>query len=418
MSRYDEIQEIKDILHDIEGVNYGRVMALDLYNERLLYLFKIILDTIFFEYNLKFNKKHSSHLIYYNTYYKRSDYDEIINNYKKIIQDYDEILIVRNVSLLGLFKRIFSFFIFYKQYKNYNLRLIDKIKVSMLMIKYQVINNKITSYLEENSYDLCTTFCDAHSTDNLITQVCKKRNLTTITLQHGQYRYLKRGNETPDCEAYENFISDYLLCWGQATIDEFKKAGIDEERLIKVGALKKFSLNKRIESLQEKRNVFGVILNGETYQSSNIKMLNIAKQISDKLNMDYIVRLHPKNNLNFYKNYIHKSKNVKIVRVEDSRDYIESVDFSLIHMTGVYLELLSYCKPFFVLEDEYTEDIFLFPQVSFKDMEEFYNKYNYFILNGEKSFNELYNMYKYFNHTGDIKLNYKNALTYIVSQKR
>ena len=68
--------------------------------------------------------------------------------------------------------------------------------------------------------------------------------------------------------------------------------------------------------------------------------------------------MHPKNNVERYLKFVNKeylseySANVKNV------EYVEKVDFSIIHMTGVFVELLGLNSVLFVYDDKYMEELF------------------------------------------------------------
>lgn len=410
-TRYSEIQKIKQKLSG-DSINFGKVMALDLYNEKSIYFIKIIKDALIYEYNFILKDNKASHLLFSNISKNRRDYIEIFDKYKAIVENYDEVSLEKKFVFKSIVVNMYRFFLEMYNSKNLeNIKFFDKLRLSLLMVKYKNMQRSFKGMININSYDLCTTFCDAHSADNLVAQICNSANIKTITLQHGQYRGLKQGLETPDSEAYDNFVSDYLLCWGQATVDEFVSKGVCEERLIKVGALKEYSNSKKNISLFENENVFGVILNGETYRESNLKMLKIANELSETLNMDYVVRLHPKNKSNFYKKVV--KKNTKFIKDINGKSYSNLVSFSLIHMSGVYLELLSGSEPFFILDDRYTEQLFLFPEGSFRNSNELIEKYNYYLSNPVEYQDILSAKFDYFNFPGTKKSNYINALSYI-----
>ncbi|WP_371017770.1 hypothetical protein [Pseudalkalibacillus sp. JSM 102089] len=410
MKRYKEVQRIKEIL-EVDGINYGRVMATELYNEKKIYLIKIMLEALFYDYILNFNNKGSNTLVEFSTdLYKRKDYDYIVDNYLKFLPEQTVLKVNKRLSMSGV---IFKFFnsvrYFIKISNKTTLKKIDKIKVSLLLVKYMKLNTLIEEAIKTRDIILCTTFCDAHPIGNLLVQICKKYKITTATLQHGQYRFLQPGKETPDAEAYKNFISDYMFSWGQATVDEFKKSEVNESRFLKVGAIKPFSFDNGSFIEESQNGVFGVILNGETYNESNYSLLKNASEIAESLNMKYIVRFHPKNNQNKYKSLLRSNRIIKTVKNINGKKFLEEVDFSLIHMSGVYVEMLSYNAPFFVLDDKYTEQIFKDDILTFSNLKQFMVKYRYFQENTNSYKERLFRRYTYFNKLGSTEENYKNA---------
>jgi uncharacterized protein YlbG (UPF0298 family) len=411
MERYKFIQKLKTELK-IGSIQYGNVLAIDLYARNIKYFIKILLESIFYTYNFTFTPGKKNILIQYS--YKdlgRKDYDYIINKLNSIEEDADNLVIykVMKINLLSVLSNIVlsvKFFSLLNYKKDYCL--IDKIKISLLLVKYTKLEKKITNFLKDKKYNLVITFCDAHGVDNLFTQICNNKSIITATLQHGQYRILKTGKETPDAEAYMNFISNYLLAWGKATAEEFIKAGISEDRIKVLGALKPFSYYESIELNETK--LFGVILNGDTYYESNLKMLEIAEKFATHTSKKYIIRLHPKNKKKLYKKYL-ESQNVKeVVKNIEGIKYIKKVEFSILHMTGVYVEMLSLRAPFFVLDDMYTEDLFKSTKLTFCNLEELNIHYKDFLKNRHYILENISVNYHYFNDSENIEQNYKNFI--------
>ena len=234
----------------------------------------------------------------------------------------------------------------------------NKLYLSILLAEYHIALSKIEKNLNFD-YDLITTFCDAHNVEHYIAQRYKNSGVKTITLQHGQYKVIKNEYIIGDNEAYNNFISDYILLWGEKTKDEFLKAGISEDRLIVVGALKNKFYSKFTDLLS---NHFCVSLDGEAYEQSNFAMINIANQISDKIAANYTIRFHPKNN---------KTKYIKATNKYYVDQNYNFAYFQIIHMSSVIFEYLTKNIPIYVFYDEQSEEIFNIEDVIFNDLESF-----------------------------------------------
>src|SRR5690606_12729215 len=97
---------------------------------------------------------------------------------------------------------------------------------AVLIAKYRTTADKIFSPLLTGRKTL-VTFCDAQAPENLMAQMARSAGIASFTNQHGQYRVLDASNMSPDAEAYANFVSDYMFCWGEATRKEFVKAGFN-----------------------------------------------------------------------------------------------------------------------------------------------------------------------------------------------
>jgi len=400
----------------INHINYGRVIATKMYPKGLKYTLCLFVQLLFFNYKFShINNRKNILSVYSYSNNNRKDYDEIMENFRAILGKHDELNLVLKPSFKHFFQKIKSLINNYMVYKKHNLE--DKLKVAILVSFYSVIEQEINKIMIANKYDLVVTFCDAHHIENLTAQIAMKNNIRTATLQHGQYRFIREGFENGDCEAYENFISDYLLTWGQATVDEFKKFNISEERMLKVGALRKFS-NNTFHVKEISTGIFGVILSGETYKESNVSMIELANQIAKEFNMKYILRLHPKNHAVFYESHCDLRYLNTVIQNVENIEYIEQVDFSLVHMTGVFVELLSLGTAIFVFTDEYLEDLFKTSGVNICNIDDFRRHYTNFIKNKDETLLRLKQQYRYFNEGGNIEENYKNAINFIINSKR
>lgn len=399
----------------INGIDYSRAIATRAYDFSVKHYLKEFVRAIVFEYKIDYKNNDGKILLAYS--YKggnRKDYDYIVDTFEGLVsRKVDRINFIYKVSLVGSIKKLALFFRLYN-------RFFEKIEkpffASLLVIQFLNYDEKIKKLINWKKYNLLVTFCDAHGVENIIAQIAKENDTLTATLQHGQYRVLKKEIENADIEAYENFISDYLLAWGKATQDEFIKAGIDGKRVIPVGAIKKFSENKRIINTSVK-GVFGVVLDGETYEKSNIKLIKYANVLSEKYGLKYILRLHPKNNLEKYKMYCDKKYHEDSIKSIENEQYAEKVDFSILHMTGVFVELLSINSPLFVMVDECTEDIFKIEKSYFTNSEELCGLYDYILKNKSDFLEAQYKTYRYYNEKGTLASNYNRAIKDILEKE-
>lgn len=405
----DKIKYIKENKFlNIDGINYGRVMACELYDTSIKAYCKHLCKCLLFDFKLvQSNSPNFDLLFFYSLKHaKRLDYDEIKDNFLKIFNECSCLDSVRYFSLIGVFKKIILILKYYISFRN-------KIKVTpllcaILVTEYKELYLKFKD-IDVNNFKLIVSFCDSHPEDNLFTQFIKNKGVITCTLQHGQYRILNENKLNADAEAYKNFISDCLLAWGKATQDEFSLYGINPKRVVPVGALKRFSfINRQIQHIMT--GVFGVVLSGDTYTKSNIDMIIAANKIAEIYNMKYFVRFHPRNNIDLYLKYINKSYLKEFSNNVSNEQYVAKVDFSIIHMTGVFVELLGLNSILFVYKDEFLEKIFEIKNFVFKNIDDFNRAYLYYIKNKSESYDYQYKIYKYFNNSNNIEENYKEVI--------
>lgn len=411
--RIEQIRNHKALT--IDGINYGRVIAMDLYDTTLRGYIKQLVKCLLFEYQVKRKGECDCILEYSLSYVKRRDYDGIRDFFLKIFPDFSYLSIDKVKSIKHIFSKVIFCFVRWMRF------LINGVKspflCAILVTEYKPLERKIIDVVCFDKIKLATSFCDAKGEDNLFTQLANARGVKTVTLQHGQYRVLSEENEKADVEAYKNFISDYLLAWGEVTKREFIKGGISGERVLPVGALKSFS-GAAIAPKHKSKGVFGVVLCGEIYAGTNMDMINLANKLAEKYGLKYFLRMHPKNNVKRYLKYVNKdvlseySVNVK------NEEYVEKVDFSIIHMTGVFVELLGLNSVLFVYDDKYMEDLFKIVPYTFSEEKKLFSLYEKMLECREEIETEQYKYYIDFNNGCHIEENYKDAISMIMMEDK
>jgi hypothetical protein len=407
--KYDDIQKLKsnEILRS-EGINYARVMATRLYTDDWIYTLKIIFLAIFYEVALKYKNNNSSILLSHTHNPDiRKDYDFIVKKLKKIIDTFNELTLEKKINPLKVAGKMFDFFKLVFKNRKLNVGFSDLLRISALELYFKKIFNKLDAL--EFDEQLYISFSDSNQEENLFAQYFVNKKIKTATLQHGQYRYIKKGFEVADVEGYLNFVSDYFFAWGEKTRIEWSKAGIDSSRILKLGALKEFTKKNTGKKHIKSNESFVVILGGDVYSKSNIRMIKIANEISKQYKFKYYLRLHPMNKISLYLK--HTNSNYRGVLAN------QGVDFSILHMTGVFVEMLSKSETFFVFEDDYTEEIFKLGLIKFNTLEDFSKKYNFLMNNKELFLNEMKNIYSEFNCASsdeDLTKNYQNAIKNIL----
>lgn len=389
---FSSIQELKKnpILFS-NNINYGRVMSAKLYPNGKMYTAKCFILAAIFEPTLKYTDINSNVIISKNfELEKRSDYLFIFNQLRNFIPS-NQLVFHRKKSIGSFFRNMVMIYKNYKKNRAIDDSFHNILRISSLELYYKKLPEKLNC-LDLKS-KLYISFCDSYLEENLLTQYFNQKKISTATLQHGQYKYIRAGFENTETEAYLNFISNYLFAWGKITEREFLKAGIRKSRILTVGALKEFT-DRKSDSTKTAGNRFLIILDGETHHESNINMIKAANKISEKFQLEYDIRYHPdnyrKNYVKVTNNYYHESYNV-------AHDNLSYYEFSILHMSGVFVEMLSYNLPFFVYEDKYTEDIFKLELITFKTTQDFKKLYIYMRSNKVTFLERLDHLYLQYN---------------------
>ncbi|MEE3650974.1 MULTISPECIES: hypothetical protein [unclassified Brenneria] len=178
----------------------------------------------------------------------------------------------------------------------------DKILISSF---FSYLMNYIDT-LEKKRVDMpeaYIAFCSSHMDEGVLDTFFKNKNIRTYTLQHGLYFICD--NKNIDMIAYENIISDRLLCWGEYTKNEFSRYGVPREQMLVAGYPNETKkLGKR--TLQGKPCIL-VLLSRYTFHANNMKMLKLLSSLKlqdPEIKID--VKMHPSLQINDYNEIFEK----------------------------------------------------------------------------------------------------------------
>lgn len=143
------------------------------------------------------------------------------------------------------------------------------------------------------------SFSSAHTVEALTTLLCKRRGIVTYTLQHG-VAHVHPDPKPIDSISYENFISDFQLCWGEYSRQEYISFGIDPARLLLAGCPREVTSQKK----KTKNQVCLVFLAREAHCKLNSVVL---KYISDIKAINFLIKPHPSLSKSEYQNIFEKN---------------------------------------------------------------------------------------------------------------
>ncbi len=383
MNEYEFYIKYKEILNSnkllFNEVKVGNVLALDLWRlKELKYkdTIKEIIKALLFEnYDIEIDEYSiENDILMLYSVDNRIDHKRSFDNVCKCIRNKD-ICIVSNNKKINLkkiknIKDIIKFFSKLKFIKSIKYRLF----IALRIFNYEYISNKIYTELKNKNYKNIVTFCDALPIENIVIQ--KSVNSCNVTLQHGQYIYQTK-NKNINVLPYENFSSDYMLVWGESTVDELAKYDIDKSRLIVTGCPKFINNEENIIKEKIDNNVFGILLNNEQQNQSNFRMIELANEICKITGKKYILKMHPSNKLEDYINIIDKSCLLEVLdKNKTIFEYAKMVEFSIVHTSSVYVELNCINSPAFRYKDENYLSMYECDKDEFSSIDEFLEKYN------------------------------------------
>lgn len=212
---------------------------------------------------------------------------------------------------------------------------------------------KIFNYIQlveqtevSKSVERYVCFNSAYKEESLLTLYFKKRDIETVTLQHGIFCDFKMVIPF-DYINLGNLIADKVLCWGQSTVDYLVSKGFDKSRLILMGNPK--YIDTQIDSVNQSFKKCLVLLGRQIYVPSNDKLLALLKEFNKNHNNQilFYIKKHP-----FLMDSDHKSfasiadQMIFLGKEHSVQEVLRSdfVDFTIAVNTTAYYESLALGK--------------------------------------------------------------------------
>lgn len=315
--------------------------------EKLKFFLSFISMSISSKYEYSFNKSGESkdeELLFYfsHIYESRKDYLDSFDKIKSIFSSRTELtgkttgrkVKFRNLKLLAL-APVWMF-----QLSKLDCSLQIKICILHGLFPLKAWYDFVCQDVDPKNYSTLIVFFDARSYDNIIVQYFKSNNIRTATLQHGHFNAASRIVDNTNI-AFEGFISDIFLMWGEYSKNEAIKSGIDPKRIKTVGCPKYIGLDQKLTRNQT--YLFGLVLDGEGRENlkTNIEMIRIANEFAKEKNMKCVIKPHPVSDISVFEDYIDEKYLFRITAKDESVvEYAETVDFSIVMGSSVYSELL------------------------------------------------------------------------------
>lgn len=164
-----------------------------------------------------------------------------------------------------------------------------------------------------NEFKVFVSFSDMQSVDYIAACYFKRRQVTTVSLQHGLY--VDYGNiDTINVINYENHASDYILTWGSDTSKLIKKYHSSAHPVI----CGKPNLRRLpAEETAKKINRLLVVFDQEIFAPQNIEMYKISTQLAKEIGVKIAPRFHPHNNIPAYEKHFGRMVAEAEVRPDD-----------------------------------------------------------------------------------------------------
>lgn len=312
----------------------------------------------------------------------RSDYKDLAYAAQKLYTDSDVIALwnvpKNKISFFG-FTNLKNFFCSFWIILSRSIGSGITTKLYYISFLLKILNQ--ISLIEKNSTNVSIRryicFNSAYKEEAILTSFFNKRNIETITMQHGIFCDFKISIPF-DIINHENLLSQKLLCWGQSTVDYMSKKGMSADRFILEGNLKYRDI--QIDNINQKFKTCLVLLGRGNYIETNNKLLELLSSYN-KLNegkITFFIKKHPFLHDEEHKQYASVKNNIIFLGKEHAVQEVLSsdlVDFSISVNTTAYYESLALGKPCLRWTESENEEFYGMDD-KFENQEEFNQRMN------------------------------------------
>lgn len=248
------------------------------------------------------------------------------------------------------------------------------------------------------------TLCDVMEVDCFFTQMLNKRNVKTITLQHGVF------SSCGDTWPLAGSKSRYFVCWGQFTIDEGRRLGMDDRKMAAAGLLSAIGNNAKDLAVPAIAEKIGVLLGTDELYDDNVLTIKIAGEYCRRKNKKMYLRFHPASpKINYAKDLV--GIDYEEIQAENVYDFAEKMDVLIVRISSTFLEMLNAGRLVYMVYNEGQKwDMFqnteIPESVKFSDAEELDRKICSIDRNYKSDYERLRN---YLFKQGDIAGNYQKV---------
>ena len=292
MKTYKDLQELQTKLNlHYKGIDLSKVLVFELWhivNQKPLWH---RIGDLNFCRSLNINKiNHTEDVLTTFGRQNRKDHKEVYDFVYNTIEDkasYNDLNTFRDVYSCNLLLWFKIFIDIFRKLRLSHIRFVEKLKLASVCCRYC---NTIEE-LDKSDFRNIKIYIAMYSfaeDECLLTQYFKQRGVETYALCEGVY-IRQMINPGIDACTYLNFTADKMLVWGEYSVDEMVKAGLDARRILPCGYPHPIEKTQMREDFRIERCM--VLLARKNVESSNLRLLDILSKSESKCK--YCLKLHP-----------------------------------------------------------------------------------------------------------------------------
>ena len=305
-------------------------------------IFKGLIKSLFFKnYFLDSEIKGQEILLLYSKNY-RSDHDNYWEKIKQDVINYDSITILtQGQRKLDLKKLIIKVRYLRRCYKELNSidKKSDRLYLALRLIDRKIVMNEIERLCLTPKVVMC--FSDNSVDENVLMQYFKAIGSITVTNQHGFCVFQSYDYDRLNQSQILNFKCDYFFARSIKQKEQFVLAGFNDERIKVVGFIGENNKDIKINYA----NSIGIYLDCPTVPFSNKinkRMIEYGKKIAKEFGWKYLVKCHPQDLIDKYKNDIDDGCLDILGKETTLEETFEKVSICIIHASATYVDAYKY----------------------------------------------------------------------------
>lgn len=160
---------------------------------------------------------------------------------------------------------------------------------------------KMCSYLfvlgkvKKTNFKRLVLFADMQPVENLLAQYFRKKNIETVTLQHGLYVDYK-DMDTVNVINYKHCVSEKFLAWGFNTASLIEKYNPKTKAII--CGKPKILLANNVQKQKVQNKFCLIVLDQRIFDQQNFEMIELVNK--SNIDLEIYVKFHPSNNKKAY----------------------------------------------------------------------------------------------------------------------
>ena len=292
-------------------------------------LFRILAYLVMTDICVRSSGKPTICFVYSNSYKNRQDYYDAFHSLTELFEDRVVVEPGKKKLCLKQLRYTPSVISWYKQFrKAFSFQ--EAVYYTSMLLFGMANSDYICHVVRRLECRKIVVISDMHLIDSLLVQKCNRMQLTTFTLQHGNFE-----TEVP----FKLSKSKYFLAYGEYTKRKAVSFGVAPGRIIKTGVFR--SLNTVLPASMEKCGTpqnMGIILSGYGERDGDIRMLQFFIEYGKKHGMKLLVKCHPHYGVDRYPEIDWTQIDEVYSEEISATDFKKMIDVGIVYTSTVFVE--------------------------------------------------------------------------------